>query len=43
MGARVAEIWAIALGRVVGPDDNLFDLSGCSLDLVEVHSRLCEQ
>jgi amino acid adenylation domain-containing protein len=43
MGARIAEIWASVLGRVVGPDDNFFDLGGCSLDLVEVHSRLREQ
>jgi amino acid adenylation domain-containing protein len=43
MGARIAEIWASVLGRVVGPDDNFFDLGACSLDLVEVHSRLREQ
>jgi acyl carrier protein len=43
MGARIAEIWATVLGRAVGPDDNFFDLGGCSLDLVEVHSRLREQ
>lgn len=37
---ELAAIWARVLGRVVGVEDNFFDLGGTSLQLLEVHALL---
>jgi non-ribosomal peptide synthetase component F len=38
----IARTWSKVLDRVVGLDDNFFDLGGDSLQLIEVHSELQE-